>query len=429
VSETPPPLAGDACARPALQQLSLAVGNMTATLFDHPRKRVAVFDLLFQRSNPVGSCQRLAVSALAEDYDVTVFAAAFDPPPREGIHYVKVPAPRRPIALLYCLYQVSALARYVPFAASRLRKFDLVVSSDTIFSCAGLYYAHFCHRAFLKLRPLPIKLGSLRGWWNWLDHSVQALLEPLLFRRATAIVACSRGLAAEIVREYPFCHDKVRVIHNAVDIEHMRRPADFDRASARHSLGFEDTDIVFAFVGLGHFDRKGLPLLIDAVARTRQTRIKLLVVGGRDALLAPYRKQVGELGIDAQVAFIGNQADVRAPLWLADAFAFPSAYEAFSLVILEAAAAGLPVIAPAINGVDEVVKDGENGYIVVRSPEGVAAALLTFADLSPETRRQMGFAASRAVKDFNPDRFRRAWRDLARQMMVKKADPRPAASA
>jgi glycosyltransferase involved in cell wall biosynthesis len=335
-----------------------------------------------------------------------------DPAPCESVRYVNVPALRRPIALLYVIYHLSSLTRYSLRRTARRDKFDLIQSGETFFSLADLYYVHFCNRAYLKLKPSPIRLNSLRGWSNWFDHLVQAFVEPLAFRRARAIVACSRGLARDIVREYPFCRDKIHVIQNAIDVARMRRPADFHRDDIRRGLGFSEDDKVFAFVALGHFERKGLPILIEAVAQTRQSNIKLLIVGGRDTLVAPYRKQANDLGLGAQVVFAGSQADVRPLLWAADAFAFPSFYEAFSLVILEAAAAGLPIIAPLINGVEEILDDGHNGYVVSHSAESVSAALTRFAALDRAQRDEMGLAAARAVEQFNHDRFGKAWRDL-----------------
>jgi glycosyltransferase involved in cell wall biosynthesis len=388
------------------------------------RKQIAIFDHIFQRGNPVGSCQRKTVRALARQHDVTVFATACDPEPGDGVRFVKVPALRRPIALLYVLYHAAALMRYLLFRLTRGGKFDLIQSSETFFCFADVYYVHFCNRAYLKLRPSPIRLTSLRGWANWLDHLVQATVEPIAFRSARAIVACSRGLARDIVREYPFCSDKIHVIPNSIDLDEMRCPADFARNAVRRQIGFANDDIVFAFIALGHFDRKGLPILIDAIACARQANIKLLVVGGRDTLLAPYRKRAEDMGVAAQVAFVGHQPDVRPLLWAADAFAFPSFYEAFSLVIFEAAAAGLPIIAPLINGVEEILTDGVNGYVIAHSADVVADALVKFSSLDPEQRLRMGAAAKRAVAPFSDDRFSEAWRALVPQLVEARGAAR-----
>jgi glycosyltransferase involved in cell wall biosynthesis len=384
--------------------------------------RIAIFDHVFRRNNPIGSCQRRVASALAAEHEITVFAAASDIAPEDRLRFVPVPVPRRPLVLLYVAYHLMALAK---LALARLRgeSFDLIQSSDSYFFLARVRYLHFCHRAFLKLEPSPNNFHTLRGWFNWLDHLVQAAIEPFAFRRAHTIVACSRVLAREVVREYPFCKDKIRLIPNAIDVERMRRPAEFDRSAVRASLGFEGADVVLAFVALGHFERKGLPILIDAVARARDRRIKLLLVGGEESALAPYRKRATDRGVDGQVLFLGRQADVRPMLWAADAFAFPSHYEAFPLAGLEAAAAGLPLIAPAINGIEEMLIDGENGYTVRQTADSVAAAIVKFVALGSSERQRMGAAARRAVEPFNLERFAREWRDLI-QLLSSRAPER-----
>ena len=397
---------------PPMQQPNLAV---KAALPMKPT-RIAIFDHVFRRSNPVGSCQRRVASSLLQEHEITVFAASSDITGEEHLRYVRVPAVRRPLVLLYVTYHVVAFLRLV-IEWIRGRRFALTISSDSYFSIAPVRYAHFCHRAFLRLQPWPPIFTSLRAWFNWLDHLLQAAVEPFAFRGARTIVACSRGLAREILREYPSCRGKISVIPNAIETDRLRRPEDFQRKVARERLGFSETDVVLAFVALGHFERKGVPILIEAVALARNPQIKLLVVGGDAGTLAAYRRQATDRGVMRQVHFAGRQSDVRPMLWAADAFAFPSHYEAFPLAALEAAAAGLPLIASRINGIEEILVDGENGYVITHSPESLAKALMTFAALGAEERQRMGAAARRAVEPFNPARFALEWREVIRLAM------------
>ena len=75
------------------------------------------------------------------------------------------------------------------------------------------------------------------------------------------------------------------------------------------------------------------------------------------------------------VHWLGVVSDVQAVFKLADAFVLPSSYETFSLVTFEAAASGLPVLATAVNGVRELIRDGENGFLIDIEPAGIAARL------------------------------------------------------
>ena len=200
----------------------------------------------------------------------------------------------------------------------------------------------------------------------------------------------SYGIQRELTEEYPVTADKITVLANPVDIAKMQRPADFDRAGKRSELGYSETDVVLSFVALGHYERKGLPLIMQALLELKDKAppLKLLVVGGEQDLIRSYRKKAAAMGLsDNQAKFVGMQQDVRPFLWAADAFVLPSGYEVFSLAVLEAAAAGLPLIVTMINGVEEFVRDDVNGIVVECSTAGVRAGLERLLTMTPASAR------------------------------------------
>jgi glycosyltransferase involved in cell wall biosynthesis len=89
---------------------------------------------------------------------------------------------------------------------------------------------------------------------------------------------------------------------------------------------------------------------------------------------------------------------------------FPSSYEVFSLVSFEAAAAGLPLLVNSVYGVEEFLRDGENGFVITRTVEGIAAGIHRLLELSAEERRAMGARASRDVQAYNRAQFVQSWR-------------------
>src|SRR6202012_3767851 len=93
-------------------------------------------------------------------------------------------------------------------------------------------------------------------------------------------------------------------------------------------------------------------------------RLKLLIVGGREERIRPYKDLSEKFAITDRVVFAGMQKDVRPFLWSSDAFTLPSSYEVFPLVALEAAAACLPLLVTPLNGVEEFLVNGENGILV-----------------------------------------------------------------
>ena len=143
-----------------------------------------------------------------------------------------------------------------------------------------------------------------------------------------------------------------------------------------------------------------------------QPRVKVAVVGGTSDLVDMYRARVIKLGLNNRVLFAGMQRDVRPWLWISDALIFPTEYEVFSLALLEAAAAGLPLIVTNVNGAEEFVIDGENGILIERTPKGIAEGIARFLRLSPEARKNMGECARRDVRRYSVENFAAGWRAL-----------------
>jgi glycosyltransferase involved in cell wall biosynthesis len=204
----------------------------------------------------------------------------------------------------------------------------------------------------------------------------------------------------------------VNVIANPIPVKRMECPEDFNRDNFRHQLGFSSSDFVLVFSALGQFDRKGLPLIFESLATPSQVQTKLLVVGGEPDLIAEYRRRADVMGLKDRISFVGMQSDVRPFLWSGDAFILPSAYESFSLVTYEAAAAGLPILAPPLNVIRDLLRDGENGFLVTRSKSSITSALEHITTLPEKERKAMGHNAQRSAGSFSEERFVNAWRDL-----------------
>ena len=369
-----------------------------------------MFDYRVARTNPAGGCHLRLLRGLAQEHQFTVFSVEFENPCPERIDWVRIPAPLRPLALLFVAFHVLAPVCYLLYRLRTGTRFDLVQIVESNLSFCDVSYAHFCHSAYLKHHWKEAGMRGLRGIFRKVDHILHAATERSIFRQTHKIVVPSRGLANELSVEFPFAAAKLDVIPNAVDAEHLKKPVSFDRDTFRAANGFKPHDVVFLFAALGQFERKGLPLLLEALKELRSERARLMVVGGERDLVTQYKERAAGLGLERTVVFTGMQADVRPYLWAADAFVFPSSYETFSLVAYEAAAAGLPLIAPRLNGIDELIRDGENGFVVSRTPENVTAALKRFLELPEEKRMAMGFAASAAAANYNPAQFEQSWR-------------------
>jgi len=370
--------------------------------------RIALFDYLVTATNPVGGCHRRMLQGLSADHQFTVFAVEFSNPAPERIDWIRIPAPKRPLALLFVAFHLLAPLYYIAYRLRKRVRFDLVQCVESNLAFGDIRYVQFCHKRYLRSHWQSSRPSGFRRWGRWLDHKLHALAETWVFRRGR-IVSPSLGLKQELLDEYPFLRGRVDVVSNPVEIDRLLRPRDFDRSAQRKQLGLDDADCVLAFVALGHFERKSLPAILEALAEISEPHLKLLVVGGTEGQIRPYRAKAAASSIAGQVIFCGMQTEVRRHLWMSDGFIFPSHYETFSLVAYEAAAAELPLIVSRVHGVADIAADRDNALIVEPNRESILAALREFVCMSDVSRSAMGSRARQTVLRFGPEGFVNAW--------------------
>lgn len=394
------------------------------------RPRIAVIDMAVVSGSPAGSCVLAEVQGLAAQFDVTVFSERFEPTALAGVEFVRVRAPDRPVLLRYVAFHLSVPVHYLLW---RLRggRADCVQATQGQLPGATLCYAHFCHRAYLRVHWPKAPGSGLRRWARFAMHRFNAWCEAVAIARARLVVAPSLGLARELVAEYPACAGKVRVIANPVATSHFARPAGFGRAAVRDQLDIEPYRLLLGFMALGDFERKGLGLLLTALAALPQDQretLRVLVIGGRAGEIAEFEALAARLGVASSVRFVGLQTDVRPFLWACDVFAFPSAYEIFSLAVMQAAAAGLPVlVCDGVYGSEEFIVDGRNGWSIAREPGALAAWL---ARLLRERERlpAMGAAAVASVAAYDLATFHVRWKHLIGTLVAgTETQPEPVA--
>ena len=378
------------------------------------RPRIAVVDMAVASDSPAGSCVLAEIQGLARSFDVTVFSDRFHCRDAPGVEFVRVWAPERPVLLRYVVFHLSMPLQYALWRLSGGRA-SCVQATQGQWPGATICYAHFCHRGYLLRQWRQTGATGLRWAARWGVHRFNAACEARALRRARCIVVPSQGLAREIAQDYPEAAGRLHVIPNPVAIAHFSRPAAFDRAGRRSALGSSDDETVLGFMALGDFERKGLGLLLSAVSAlpwTDQKLVRIVVIGGRAGEIAEFESLATGLGVADRITFVGLQRDVRPFLWACDAFAFPSIYEIFSLAVMQAAAASLPVlVCDGVYGSEEFVVDGLNGWSVERSREAVLAWLVRVLSERTELPR-MGQAAAVSVAPYALAAFQRRWTNL-----------------
>jgi len=191
---------------------------------------------------------------------------------------------------------------------------------------------------------------------------------------------------------YPRLRPRSVVIGNGVDVEHFRLATPDERRQARATVcaGSPLPDDAVCVLFVGHeFRRKGLPLAIGALADSPAS-VRLLVVGGTPDMVEEARRWARTAGVADRVHLTGRLAEPLSAFHAADALTLPSAYEANALMVLEALACGLPVIATPVGHAPDVVMDGRNVYLVERTAQALASA---FTDLVAADRAALSWAA------------------------------------
>ncbi len=198
-----------------------------------------------------------------------------------------------------------------------------------------------------------------RDWW---------MLKRGRYRR---IVAISERVRADLKDYYHVADERIVTIPNGINLTRFTPANVRHRASMRASFGVPDDVPLLLFVG-SQFRLKGLEFVIRALPQM-ETKAILLVVGGDSA--AQFKRLAEQLNVSDRVIFAGARRDLPEIYPAADAFVFPTMYETFALVCLEAMASGLPVLASPVGGIEDYLVDNQNGFHIERDSSLIASRL------------------------------------------------------
>jgi glycosyltransferase involved in cell wall biosynthesis len=245
----------------------------------------------------------------------------------------------------------------------------------------------------------------LRGYFGALGSGVFLLIERFLARTSDVLVAVSPEVRDELVRIGVAPAAKFAVIRLGIELE-PRVAADEDRAEIRRRLGIGPDRFVVGWLGRMTAVKRTADLVDALVAlRGRKVDACLLLVGdGADRTALELRAK--ELGVARHCYFLGYQDDVGPWYAAIDAFALTSANEGTPVVVIEAMAAGRPVVATDVGGVSDVVRDGEDGFLVAPGDTGRMAERLARLAHDPGLRERLGAAARlRVLGRYGVDRL------------------------
>lgn len=228
---------------------------------------------------------------------------------------------------------------------------------------------------------------------------------PALFRWSrrgvSRVVAVSGESRRALIQDYRLSPDIVEVVYNGIDICTFANPKS-DRSTLRRELGIPDDQLVTLVVARLS-PAKGHRFLVEAAPAilASHPRAHFVFAGGGEETRALTR-QIAQAGLAGHFSLLGARSDVADLLHASDLFVLPSLGEGFSLSIIEALASGLPVVATRVGGVEEILKDGQNGFLALpANPLSLARAVGRALDLDTPAREELRRAGREVAAEFS----------------------------
>jgi len=257
---------------------------------------------------------------------------------------------------------------------------ELYFSLERI-TCADIYRAgDGVHRVFVEVEKKSM-LNPL--------HTVYMLLEKRCFHNARRIIANSNMIKQQIVDTYGIDAQKVAVVYNGIKLETVDKEAAKERLM--QEFAWQEDEILFLYVGSG-FKRKGVREFLKILSQLKGKRFRAFVVG-KEKKMEAYTALAKELGLEEKVYFTGARDDVKDFYAVSDIFLFPTHYEPFSNVVLEAMWFENAVFTTRQNGASEIldeecIMESPNDMTVVKKIEALFGNPAKLAEMKANNKAQ-----------------------------------------
>ena len=311
---------------------------------------------------------------------------------------------RGPILRHIPILSLGSWARVASFnaiCARRLREeqFDIIHGHGNTVN-QDIVTVHTYRRANLLARGLSLSRWDPHLW-----------IESKKFRnkRLKRIITLSEKMSRVLQQDYGIPAERFLTISSGVDADRFKpEHREVHRSRIRQEIGLSGNDLMILFVASGNYENRGLASLLAALKGIDLPRLKLIVTGGDQP--GPYRAMSRGLGLGSQVMFLPFSDRLEELHAGADALIFPSYYDIFGNVPLEAMASGLPVIVTVQCGVSELITDGVDG-LILKDPQDIEGIRLTLKRLvDQEFRKRLGQKARETA-------LRQSWDKVADQTL------------
>ncbi len=371
--------------------------------------------------NGVNRCVLELARRLGREHEVDVIAHTFAGEPPPGVRFVRVPIVRGVRDLVF--FVVSALALW-------RRSYDLVHLHVPSLARGDVASAHILPRsAWAAYRALPPEQRPPFSPLLMIPWRLNDGLYAYTYRRARRVVAVSEPVRSDLEELYGVEPGRIDVVpHGTQSPDRDDRQRESLRRAARRAHGVDDATFVFLF--LSHVLLwKGLGTVLPALARMRDRSARLLVVGEQRGVGTRAEELAASHGVASRVIVRGPLEDVSGAYLAADCLVFPSIYESFGLVLLEAMAHGLPAVASRSVGAAPALLEGSGAGILLDScgDVGKLAEAMDRMAADPAASRVMGERARETASRWTWERnVEGLWRTYQTVAGTSGSQPQPA---
>lgn len=243
-----------------------------------------------------------------------------------------------------------------------------------------------------------------------------------------AVTAVSHKVADAQIAARSIAARKVSVIENGIDFGRFQRPSDAELSALRSRFGIREDERVLLCVGRLAAEKDHAQLLRAFAAVGQQISNLRLLLAGSGPLEAELKEQARQLGVSERVSFVGAVSPVGPVFFLAELFVLASWLEGLPMVVLEAMAAGCPMVLTRVGGIPEVVEDGRTGLLVPPKDEGALTAALLRALCADAAQKRAWADAAReeALRRFSVERMVERTQAVYEHVLRPESPPSPA---
>lgn len=337
------------------------------------------------------------------------------------VHRVLIPYQEKPLDIFKRVTEVNEiLTQYVlALYQQQLDDWDLVHTHDWLTGFTGISINELHHLPLITTIHATER-GRSRGYiWNDLQRVIDQSEQDLI-HKSDEIIVCSHYMDHELQTFFQVSSEKMKVVPNGVDIESLQVQSE-DPTEFRAKFAKPDEEIVFTVSRLVH--EKGIHRLVEATPRIlTECPNARIIIAGRGPESENLKKLAQGLQVADRINFMGFVSDEDRNLLfkVANCAIFPSLYEPFGIVALEAMALGCPVIVSEVGGLAEIVEHEETGITVYPDdPNSVAWGVIR-ALHHPNSALEQAIKARRQVEEvFNWPRIAGLTKDIYKSMVTQ----------